>query len=89
MTVDFATYLFQQMIWQGLVLVSPFLLAAVVIGLTVSLVQTVTSLQDQTLSFVPKIVGVAVLGWVIVPWFLQTFVNVIQQLWTLIPQMAP
>ncbi len=89
MNVDFATYLFQQIIWQGLILVAPFLGTAIVIGLTVSLIQTVTSLQDQTLSFVPKIVGMSVLGWLIVPWFLQTFISLINQVWGLIPQMAP
>ena len=89
MTIDFATYIFQEIIWQALVIVGPFLLAAVVIGLIVSLVQTVTSLQDQTLSFVPKIVGVAALGWVIIPWLLQTLTGMIHQIWSLLPQMAP
>lgn len=89
MTVDYATYLFQEIIWQAITLVGPFLLSAVVIGLTVSLVQTVTSLQDQTLSFVPKIVGVAVVGWLIVPWLLQSLSGLVQQLWSLLPQMAP
>jgi flagellar biosynthetic protein FliQ len=89
MTVDFATYLFQQVIWQGLVLVGPFLLAAIVIGLTVSLIQTVTSLQDQTLSFVPKVVGISILLWVLVPWFLQTLVGMVSEMWAYIPQMAP
>lgn len=89
MTIDFASYLFQQIIWQALVIVGPFLSLAVTIGLTVSLVQTVTSLQDQTLSFVPKILGMAALGWVIVPWLLQSLSGVFLQMWTLIPQMAP
>jgi flagellar biosynthesis protein FliQ len=89
MTTDYATYLFQEIIWQSLVVVGPFLILAVVIGLIVSLLQTVTSLQDQTLSFVPKIVGVAALGWIIVPWLLQSLTGIVQQLWTLIPQMAP
>ena len=89
MTVDYATYLFQEIIWRALMIVGPFRLVAVVIGLVVSLMQTVTSLQDQTLSFVPKIVGVAALGWIIVPWLLQSLTGMIQQLWILIPQMAP
>lgn len=89
MTVDFATYLFQMIIWQGLILVGPFLLAAIIIGLTVSLLQTVTSLQDQTLSFVPKVVGISVLLWVLVPWFLQSLVRMVGELWAYIPQMAP
>ncbi|MFP4282250.1 MAG: flagellar biosynthetic protein FliQ [Opitutales bacterium] len=89
MSVDFATYLFQQIIWQGLILVGPFLGAAIAIGLTVSLIQTVTSLQDQTLSFVPKVVGILGLIWALVPWILQTLVGMVSELWAYIPQMAP
>ena len=88
MTLDFATYLFQEIIWRALIIVGPFLIAAVIIGLTVSLVQTVTSLQDQTLSFVPKVVGVATIGWVMVPWMFQSLTGLVQQLWSILPQMA-
>lgn len=88
MTSDFATYLFQEIIFRALVIVSPFLISAVIIGLTVSLVQTVTSLQDQTLSFVPKVVGVAAVGWIMIPWMLQSLAGLVQQLWGILPQMA-
>ena len=88
MSTDFASYLFQNVIWQALMIVGPFLLAAVFIGLVVSLIQTVTSLQDQSLSFVPKMLGIAILGWALIPWFLQTIVGVMSQIWQLIPQMA-
>jgi flagellar biosynthetic protein FliQ len=46
----------------------PVLAAALVVGLTVSVLQAVTQIQEQTLSFVPKIVGMGVMAIVAIPW---------------------
>ncbi|MEZ6318028.1 MAG: flagellar biosynthetic protein FliQ [Phycisphaerales bacterium] len=46
----------------------PMLLAGMVIGLLISLIQSVTSIQDQTLTFVPKIVGMALVAVLLLPW---------------------
>jgi flagellar biosynthesis protein FliQ len=51
-----------------LMLSAPILGAALVIGLTVSLVQAVTQIQEQTLSFVPKIVGMGIVAILATPW---------------------
>jgi flagellar biosynthetic protein FliQ len=47
----------------GLMVASPIVLTALVIGTSVSLAQTVTSIQEQTLSFVPKLLGCALCLW--------------------------
>jgi flagellar biosynthesis protein FliQ len=47
---------------------TPILLAGVIVGLVVSLVQSVTSIQDQTLSFVPKIVVMILAAIILIPW---------------------
>ncbi len=47
---------------------APILLAGVVIGLLISLVQSVTSIQDQTLTFVPKIATMIIVAIVLLPW---------------------
>ncbi|MFO0833112.1 MAG: flagellar biosynthetic protein FliQ [Phycisphaerales bacterium] len=47
---------------------TPILLAGIVVGLAVSLVQSVTSIQDQTLSFVPKIVVMILAAIILIPW---------------------
>lgn len=52
-------------------LASPFLLLALVIGLGVSLFQSMTQIQEMTLSFVPKIIGVAVAVALLFPWILK------------------
>ncbi|MEZ6243785.1 MAG: flagellar biosynthetic protein FliQ [Phycisphaerales bacterium] len=47
---------------------APILLAGVVIGLVISLIQSVTSIQDQTLTFVPKIGVMIVVAVLLLPW---------------------
>ena len=54
---------------------APILAAGVVIGLVVSILQTVTSIQEQTLALVPKIVGMAALAVLLLPWIAQRLVE--------------
>ncbi len=53
-----------------LMLSMPILAAALVIGLIVSLLQAVTQVQEQTLSFVPKIVGMGLAAIIVLPWII-------------------
>lgn len=46
----------------------PLLTAGMIIGLLISLIQSITSIQDQTLTFVPKIVGVILVAILLLPW---------------------
>ncbi len=55
----------------GLMVAAPIVLTALVVGTVVSLLQTVTSIQEQTLSFVPKLLGCALCLWLMAPWMLQ------------------
>lgn len=54
---------------------APILLAGVVIGLAISLVQSVTSIQDQTLTFVPKIGVMIVVAVLLLPWITMRLVE--------------
>ena len=63
----------------------PLLGVALVLGLAVSIVQAVTQIQEQTLSFIPKIIGLAVVIVVAGPWMLGTVVDWTTELWTQIP----
>jgi len=51
-----------------LMIAAPMLAAGMAIGLLISLVQSVTSIQDQTLTFVPKIAGMVIVAAVLLPW---------------------
>jgi flagellar biosynthesis protein FliQ len=66
----------------------PLLGVGLVIGLAVSVFQAVTQIQEQTLSFIPKVLalaGVLVVGG---PWMLNQLVTYTQDLWLSIPQMV-
>ena len=65
----------------------PILLLGLVIGLTVSLFQAVTQLQEQALSYIPKIVGLALLLLILGPWMLDKLVNYAINLYTSIPTL--
>jgi flagellar biosynthetic protein FliQ len=66
----------------------PLLGVALVLGLAVSVVQAVTQIQEQTLSFIPKIVGMAVVLVVAGPWMLGQVVNYTEQLYSSIPSLV-
>lgn len=59
----------------------PVLLVSLVIGLAVSIFQTVTSIQEQTLTFVPKIVCVFVALILFGPWMMNNMVSFMVELW--------
>ena len=65
----------------------PLLLVGLVIGLVISVFQAVTQIQEQTLTFIPKIVGMGVVLVVAGPWMLSEVVTYTQQLYTSIPTM--
>lgn len=58
MSAEYAIEIFRTMLTTSLVMVTPMLFTAMVVGLIVSLLQAITSLQEQTLSFVPKLFAV-------------------------------
>lgn len=60
----------------------PVLLVSLCIGLLVSIFQTVTSIQEQTLTFVPKIIGIFVALILLGPWMMNSMVEFMRQLWS-------
>lgn len=52
-------------------IVAPMLIVAIVVGVIVSLIQTLTSIQDQTFSFAPRVIAIFVVFLVAFPWILQ------------------
>lgn len=72
MNPELALDIFKTTIVFALYTVGPFLITTLVIGLLTSLVQSVTSLQEQTLTFVPKLLGLAGLILLLTPWLLRS-----------------
>ncbi len=68
MNIDQAVDIVRESLTVMLLLSSPILAAGLLIGLTVSVFQAVTQIQEQTLTFVPKIVGMAAVAILVTPW---------------------
>jgi flagellar biosynthesis protein FliQ len=65
----------------------PLLLVGLVVGLLVSVFQAVTQIQEQTLTFIPKIVAMGVVLVIAGPWMLSEVVTYTEQLYSSIPTM--
>ena len=65
---------------------APVLIAGVVVGLLIGLVQALTQIQDQTISFVPKIVMMVLVLLMSLPWLIERMMTYSQTLITHIPQ---
>ena len=87
MNQDTVINLATQAMTLALEIAGPILLCGLIIGLLVSIFQAVTSIQEQSLSFIPKIVAVAVLIVVLGPWMLGQLVTYAQNLYLSIPQL--
>ncbi|MEV7431621.1 MULTISPECIES: flagellar biosynthesis protein FliQ [unclassified Nocardioides] len=71
----------------ALKLSAPILVTSLVIGFAISLFQSMTQIQEFTLSFVPKVVGVGIALLVSGNWMLHTLVNFTEQLYSQIPAL--
>ena len=65
----------------------PIMLVGLVVGLVVSIFQAVTSIQEQSLSFIPKVVALAAILVILGPWMLDQLVTYAQNLYTSIPTL--
>jgi flagellar biosynthesis protein FliQ len=66
----------------------PLLVVGLVVGLAVSIFQAVTQIQEQTLSFIPKILALAGVLIVLGPWMLNQLLSYTTDLWSSIPQLV-
>jgi flagellar biosynthetic protein FliQ len=70
MTPDMVAELMRQLLKESMILAAPVLIAAALISFVLSLVQTLTSLQEQSLTSVPRLAAIALMMLVGMPWFL-------------------
>jgi flagellar biosynthetic protein FliQ len=87
MNQDTVVSLATQAMTLALKVAGPLLLVGLIIGLLVSIFQAVTQIQEQSLTFIPKVVGVAALIVLLGPWMLDQLVSYAQNLYMSIPQM--
>ena len=88
LTLGSAVALARDAVLQLLLLAAPLLVASVVVGLVVSILQAATSIQEQTLSFVPKIFAVIGVALLLGPWLGASMVDYTTRLFESIPHIG-
>lgn len=88
MTQALVIDLARQMILTAALLSAPMLVVALTVGLVISLLQAVTQIQEQTLSFVPKLAAVAITFIIALPWLINIMLRYTSELFRSIPSIA-
>ena len=82
MSVDVITAISSEALFCIIKTAAPVLVISLVVGLMVSIFQTVTSIQEQTLTFVPKVVVIFLTLMLLGHWMLQNMIDYMVRLWT-------
>ena len=85
MTPEFVTGFFLEAIKTAIILAAPMLVTGLVAGVLVSLFQAATQINEMTLVFIPKMLGVGLALVIFFPWMLQLIITFTQNLFTNIP----
>jgi flagellar biosynthesis protein FliQ len=88
MNIELAIEMLRQLVSLSLLLVAPFLVASMVVGVLVSLFQAVTSIQEQTLSFMPKLLTIGLVLVFSAPWLLRNMMQFTIVCLSRLPEMA-
>lgn len=86
MSPEFVTGFFLDAIKTAILLSAPVLVTGLAVGLLISIVQAVTSIHEMTMTFIPKMLAVALALLVAFPWMLQLMVDFTQNLLINLPQ---
>ena len=82
MTVEAVLDVAIETIWTIIITSTPLLLVSLIVGLVISIFQSVTSIQEQTLTFVPKILAIFVCMLIFGSFILNTIVDFMVELWS-------
>lgn len=75
MSNDLALRLMGELLWTAILITGPILGLTMLVGLIISIFQVVTQIQEQSLTFIPKIITVAVVLVIFGPWMLRTLIQ--------------
>lgn len=89
MSVEMAVDILRSMISQAIMLIAPLMVTAIGVGLMVSLFQSITSIQEQTLTFVPKLLAVGAVIMLSANWMIKNLVEFTIGFIQRLPDMAP
>jgi flagellar biosynthetic protein FliQ len=88
MSPGLAVQLVSHALMMALLVAAPLLVTALVIGVLVSLVQALTQIQEQTLTFIPKLVAITVVLLLCLPWMVRQLVQYVVSAFDLLPGMV-
>lgn len=87
MTPDVISTIAQETVLVAIKLIAPILLSSLAVGLIVAMFQAATQINEQTLTFIPKLVTIIIVLMVAGPWMLQVVVDFFQDLIHQIPEL--
>jgi flagellar biosynthesis protein FliQ len=88
MTEQYIVYLFREAFYTTLLVSAPILILSLIVGLLISIFQAATSIQEFTLTFVPKLIVVAVVTVLTLPWMMDVMISFTVNLFNQIPSLA-
>ncbi len=87
MTPDVISLIAQETVLVAVKLIAPILLSSLAVGLVVAMFQAATQINEQTLTFIPKLVTIIIVLMVAGPWMLQVIIDFFQNLMHQIPEL--
>lgn len=88
MNTEFVVHVFREAFYTAMLVSAPLLLSSLLIGLVISILQAATSIQEFTLSFVPKLVVIAFVLVLTLPWMIDTMLSFTTNLFQQIPSLV-
>jgi flagellar biosynthesis protein FliQ len=88
MTEQMVVYLFREAFYTTLLVSSPMLLLSLIVGLLIAIFQAATSIQEITLTFVPKIIVVAIVAVLTLPWMMEVMITFTVNVFSQIPGLG-
>lgn len=88
MDMQYVIELGRSAIYTTLLVAAPMLLFSLVVGVAIAILQAITQIQEMTLTFIPKIISVALALIIFLPWMINTVLSYTTQLFNMIPAMA-
>lgn len=88
MTENMVMGVIKEAITTGLMVAAPILGISIVVGLIISIFQATTQIQEQTLTFVPKLIAVALVGLIAGSWMLHSILNFTERIFELISNIV-
>lgn len=88
MSENLVTGIVKDAITTGLMVSAPILITSIVIGLIISIFQATTQIQEQTLTFVPKLIAIALIGLLTGSWMLHQLVQFTERIFEIISNIV-